>query len=276
MNDQATDFLVASRAAITQISALAVHYSLSLIGALVLLFVGWLVSRMLHRWTLNGLGRIRHFDVTLAHFLSNVVRYAVLILVIVMALGQFGVQTTSMIATLGAAGIAIGLALQGTLQNIAAGIMLLLLRPFRVGETIEANQVSGTVTEIGLFTTELRTGDGLFQIAPNSSLWNTPIKNYSRLPTRRFEVSVTVPTSDDLTHVERTLLDIAGGDNRILSSPAPVTAVKEFSAESFNLAMTVWIKNSDFGAASRELTRKTKVAFDKVRTDAADAAAQPA
>lgn len=268
MNPQTTDFLVASRAAITQLTALVVHYSLSLVGAILLFFVGWMVSRLLHRWTLNGLGRIHHFDVTLAHFLANVVRYAVLIMVTVMALGQFGVQTTSMIATLGAAGLAIGLALQGTLQNIAAGIMLLILRPFRVGETIETPQVAGTVTEIGLFATELRTSDGLFQLAPNSLLWNTPVKNYSRLPTRRYEVVVTVPATEDFARSEERLLTIAARDERVLDTPAPVVSIKEFSAATVSLALAAWVTTGDYGAATRDLTRRVKLEFD-VKPEAA-------
>jgi small conductance mechanosensitive channel len=268
MNPQTTDFLVASRAAITQLTGLAVHYSLSLVGAILLFLVGWMLSRLLHRWTLNGLSRIRHFDVTLAHFLANVVRYAVLILVAVMALGQFGVQTTSIIATLGAAGLAIGLALQGTLQNIAAGIMLLILRPFRVGETIETPQVAGTVTEIGLFATELRTSDGLFQLAPNSALWNVPVKNYSRLPTRRYEVAVTVPATEDLARTEDRLLELARRDERILDAPAPVVSIKEFSAEAVTLALSAWVKTGDYGAATRDLTRRVKLEFD-VKSDTA-------
>lgn len=260
--NQTSDFLIASRAVITQISTLVVHYSLSFIGAVLLFLAGWMVSRFLYRWTVNGLGRIRHFDVTLAHFLANVVRYAVLILVTVMALGQFGVQTTSIIATLGAAGIAIGLALQGTLQNIAAGIMLLILRPFRVGETIETPQVAGTVTEIGLFATELRTADGLFQIAPNSALWNVPVKNYSRLPTRRYEVAVTVPATEDLSRAEDRLLDIARRDERVLDTPAPVVSIKEFSTEAVTLGLAVWVKTGDYGAATRDVTRRVKLEFD--------------
>jgi len=145
MNPQPADFLVASRAAIAQAGAILVQYSFSILGAFVLLLIGWIGSRLLHRWALAGMGRIHHFDVTLAHFLANVLRYAVMVIVLVMVLGQFGVQTASILAALGAAGLAIGLALQGTLQNIAAGIMLLILRPFRVGETIEAGAISGTV-----------------------------------------------------------------------------------------------------------------------------------
>ncbi|MET0172413.1 MAG: mechanosensitive ion channel domain-containing protein, partial [Agrobacterium vaccinii] len=153
MDQQTTDIIVASQAALRQASALAVQYSFSIVGALVLLIIGWIAATLLQRWSFEGLSRIRGFDETLARFFSGIVRYVVLILVLVMVLGQFGVQTASILAALGAAGLAVGLALQGTLQNIAAGIMLLVLRPFRVGEYIETSAVTGTVVEIGLFAT---------------------------------------------------------------------------------------------------------------------------
>ena len=143
--EQTSDFVVATRAALAQLSALAVQYSFAVIGAVVLLILGWIAARMLSNWAHSGLSRIHGIDATLAQFFSNIVRYVVLILVIVMVLGQFGVQTASILAALGAIGLAVGLALQGTLQNIAAGIMLLVLRPFRVGETIETSSVTGTV-----------------------------------------------------------------------------------------------------------------------------------
>lgn len=144
-----------------------------------------------------------------------------LILVFITVLGQFGVQTASIIAALGAAGLAIGLALQGTLQNIAAGIMLLILRPFRVGEYIEATNVKGYIKEIGLFATEMRTADGLYLMAPNSTLWNTPIINHSREPDRRQQLSVAMGEKIDINLARKTILDILKADQRIKTTPAP-------------------------------------------------------
>ena len=270
MNAQPVDFFVATRAAVVQAGQLLVQYSFSIAGAFVLLVLGWIASRYLHRWALLGMQRIHGFDVTLAHFLANVVRYVILILVLVTVLGQFGVQTASIIAALGAAGLAIGLALQGTLQNIAAGIMLLVLRPFRVGESIETKDVSGTVQEIGLFATELRTGDGLYQLAPNSTLWNTPVKNYSRLPTRRLDVTVILPLDSDVRKSETVLQSIAGRDNRVKSNPAPSVAISEITNETVKLTLSVWLGTSDFGAASRDLLKAAKMSFDKVRDSASD------
>lgn len=266
------DFLIASRAAVRQTGELLVQYSFSIVGALVLLMVGWLAARFLHRWALYGMRRIRGFDVTLAYFLANVVRYAVLILVVVMALGQFGVQTASIIAAMGAAGLAIGLALQGTLQNIAAGIMLLILRPFRLGETIETKDVNGTVQEIGLFTTELRTGDGLFQMVPNSMLWNTPVKNFSRLETRRFDLTVILPIDTDIRKAERQLLAIAERDSRVNKKPVPATQVSEITKDTVSVTLQAWIKTTEYGATSRDLGKSAKIAFEKVKEEPAAAA----
>jgi small conductance mechanosensitive channel len=267
MDSKATEFIVATRAALTQAGNLLVQYAFSIVGAILLLTLGWIAARLLHRWVLTGLSNIQHFDLTLARFFANFLRYAVLIMVLVAALGQFGVQTASILAVLGAAGLAIGLALQGTLQNIAAGIMLLLLRPFRVGETIEVGPVSGTVQEIGLFATELRTGDGLFLLAPNASLWNQPVKNFSRLPTRRYEVSVVLPIDADIRQAEALLIRIAGRDTRIKSNPAPVVAISEITSETVKLALGVWFDTATFGAGSRDLAKGVKIAFEKAKVD---------
>jgi small conductance mechanosensitive channel len=271
------DFLIASRAAVSTLSALVVQYSFSLAGALVLLVVGWLASRFLHRWALVGMRRIRGFDVTLAHFLANVVRYVVLLFVLVIVLGQFGVQTASIIAAMGAAGLAIGLALQGTLQNIAAGIMLLILRPFRVGESIETKDVNGTIQEIGLFATELRTGDGLFQLVPNALLWNTPVKNFSRHKTRRFELAVILPADSDIRKAEAQLLAIAERDTRVNSRPAPEAAVADITKDTVTLKLGVWINTTDYGATTRDLAKSAKISFEKVKEEPAiaEAPAEP-
>ncbi len=179
--------LLTVQSGLAQVSALIVSYAFSAIGAVILLVLGYTVAGLAQRSIYAGLGHIHGFDTTLRHFFSRIVRYAILILVVVMVLGQFGVQTTSIIAAIGAIGLAIGLALQGTLQNIAAGIMLLALRPFRIGEYVEVGAIAGTIEEIGLFATTLRTVDGVYILAPNSTLWNQPVRNYDpqRCPTWR-------------------------------------------------------------------------------------------
>ncbi|SMD07612.1 mechanosensitive ion channel domain-containing protein [Rhizobium sp. RU36D] len=263
MEDQATEIIVATRAALAQGSAMAVQYSVSIVGALLLLFIGWFLATLLRRWSYEGMLRIRGFDETLARFMSNVLRYGLLILVFVTVLAQFGVQTASIIAALGAAGLAIGLALQGTLQNIAAGIMLLVLRPFRVGEYIDTGGISGTIVEIGLFATELKTPDGLYRLAPNSILWNVPITNFSREKTRRFDLVVGIGYEDDIDKAERLMMDIVHGDERVLPDPPPETFVDALGDSAVNVTLRYWTASADFWPMSRHTIKAVKRAFDE-------------
>jgi small conductance mechanosensitive channel len=261
--EQAPDFVVATRAALAQLMSLGVQYSFSVVGAIILLILGWLVAGFFSRWAHNGLSRIHGIDATLAQFFANIIRYAILVLVIIMVLGQFGVQTASILAALGAVGLAIGLALQGTLQNIAAGIMLLVLRPFRVGESIETGNISGTIVDVGLFATELRTADGVYRLAPNSTLWNVPITNYSRLKTRRHEITVTIGSTDNIEEAQARLLNIARANPRVAKDPAPATYVADFDAGSTKITLRYWADSSDWWAVQSELNKATKLAFDK-------------
>ncbi|MGM4908967.1 mechanosensitive ion channel family protein [Rhizobium sp. 768_B6_N1_8] len=273
MEQQATDLIIATRSALDQASALAVQYSFSILGAIILLIVGWVTASLISRWAYEGISRVRGIDETLARFFTNVVRYALLVLVFVTVLGQFGVQTASIIATLGAAGLAVGLALQGTLQNIAAGIMLLVLRPFRVGEYIETSSVSGTVLEIGLFATELRTGDGLYRLAPNSTLWNTPITNYSRQPTRQNEVKINITHQNDLDLAMETLMKLATADKRVLKTPAPSVFIDSLSDSAVSVTLRYWASTGDWWSLSRDMIKRVKLAFDK-RGEVGDAPAE--
>ena len=262
METQANEALLATQAALAQASRLAVEYSFSIVGALFLLFIGWWLAGLLSRWTHAGLGRVRGIDETLSRFFATVVRYGALVLVFVTVLGQFGVQTASIIAALGAAGLAIGLALQGTLQNIAAGIMLLVLRPFRVGEYIDTGSISGIIVEIGLFATELKTPDGLYRLAPNSTLWNVPITNFSRLPTRRFELKVGIGYEDDIDLAEKIMRDHAETDPRILKDPVISTHVDQLDDSAVVITLWYWTAASDFWPTSREMIKKVKTSFD--------------
>jgi small conductance mechanosensitive channel len=261
--DQASDLVVATRAALAQLTALAVQYSFSVLGAIILLVLGWLFARMLSRWVYDGLSRITGIDATLSQFFSNIVRYAALILVVVMVLGQFGVQTASILAALGAIGLAVGLALQGTLQNIAAGIMLLVLRPFRVGESIETGNVSGTIVDVGLFATELRTPEGVYRLAPNSTLWNVPITNYSRLATRRHEITIAIGANDDIESTEAALVKLAAADSRVLKNPKPTAYVSEVDAGGAKITLRYWINGQQWWDVSRDMMKAVKHGFDK-------------
>ncbi|MGO4642168.1 mechanosensitive ion channel family protein [Mesorhizobium sp. 2RAF45] len=250
--------LLTVQAGLAQLSTLIVSYSFSAIGAIILLVVGYIVAGLAERPIFAGLGHIHGFDATLRHFFSKIVRYAILILVVIMVLGQFGVQTASIIAAIGA----IGLALQGTLQNIAAGIMLLALRPFRIGESVEVGAISGSIEEIGLFATRLRTADGVYILAPNSTLWNQPVRNFSRNGVRRSDISLSIGSWNDIDGAQKTLLALAGADKRIRREPAPIAFVASLGDTTVSLTLRYWTSAADYFSTNIDMTKRAKQAFD--------------
>ena len=245
-----------------QLSALFVSYSFSVLGAIILVVVGYVIAGLVERGIRRALNGIRGFDATLSQFFSTIARYAVLALVLVMVLGQFGVQTASIIAAIGAIGLAIGLALQGTLQTIAAGIMLLVLRPFRVGEYVQVGEVAGTVEDIGLFASRLRTADGVYLLAPNSTLWNQPVLNFSRNAARRTDIKIGIGYEDDIALALQTLLDLARQEPRVKDNPAPEAFVGALGASTVDVTLRYWTTTADNFATNVELTRAAKLAFD--------------
>ena len=263
MNIDAAGMLTTAEAALVEAGQLAVAYSFSIVGAIILLIAGYIVAGVAERWAYAGLGKFRGFDETLRKFFSKAARYAILILVGITVLAQFGVQTASIIAALGAAGLAIGLALQGTLQNIAAGIMLLVLKPFRVGEYVEAGDVAGTIEEIGLFATQVKRIDGLFILAPNSELWNTPVTNYTRNPLRRYDLTIGIGYGDDIDLAQETLAGLAEGDARVLEDPAPATFVIELGDSAVGITLRYWTATPDWWQTRIDLTKAAKQAFDQ-------------
>lgn len=262
LNESTADAVAAADTALRQAAALAVDYSFSILGAIILLVLGYLLAGLVERWAYAGLSRFHGFDETLRRFFSKILRYALLVLVGITVLAQFGVQTASIIAALGAIGLAIGLALQGTLQNIAAGIMLLVLRPFRVGEYIDNGTVAGTIQEIGLFATELKTFDGIYVLAPNSELWNAPVTNFSRNPIRMAEVTIGIGYEDDIDLAQSVYRRLADADRRVLSDPEPATFVSELAASTVNVTVRFWTKTSDWFATKNDFTKSAKAAFD--------------
>ncbi|MER8692647.1 mechanosensitive ion channel [Mesorhizobium opportunistum] len=256
------DTLLTVQAGLAQLSTLIVSYSFSAVGAVILLVVGYIIAGLGERSIFAGLGHIHGFDQTLRHFLSKIVRYAILVLVVIMVLGQFGVQTASIIAALGAIGLAIGLALQGTLQNIAAGIMLLALRPFRIGESVEVGSIAGSIEEIGLFATKLRTADGVYILAPNSTLWNQPVRNFSRNGVRRGDITLSIGSWNDIDRAQKTLLAIAAAERRIRRQPAPIAFVAALGDSTVSITLRYWTSSADFFATQADLTKRAKQEFD--------------
>lgn len=247
-----------------------------LTGALAVLVAGVILARLLSRWADRALTNATHIEPTVAKFLSNLIRYALWAVVAVTVLTQFGVQTTSIIAALGGLALAVGLALQGTLSNVAAGVMILIQRPFRVGEYITAGTVSGTVQAIGLFTTELLQLDGQYVMVPNNELWNKAVVNASRMPTRRFELVVPIAYEDDLTAAKRAMLDLALADARVLAEPAPAAFVAGLADNAVRVGLRVWCNAGDYLALSWALNEGVKLKFDALGLTIAVGVAAPA
>lgn len=248
---------------LTHVMELVTAYGLQVVGAVLILIVGWMAAGWARSAASKGLGKVRGMDDTLRHFLSTLVRYVVLAVTVVMVLERFGVQTASLIAVLGAAGLAIGLALQGTLSNLAAGVMLLLFRPFKIGDFVEAGGVSGTVKVISLFTTEMATPDNVKIIVPNKQLWDTSIKNYSANATRRVDFVLGIGYGDDIDQAFRVIKDIVEGDARCHKEPAPQIVVGNLGDSSVDITVRVWCNAGDYWGIKFDLTKAFKQSFDK-------------
>lgn len=238
------------------------EYGMSVIGAVVILVLGWWLAGWAKRAVTRALNRVKSLDSTLVPFLATMASYVIKVFVLVAVLNQFGVQTTSLIAVLGAAGLAIGLALQGTLQNVAAGVMLLILRPFKAGDFIDAGGQAGTAVEISLFTTELKTPDGIFKSVPNSSLWNATITNFSRNPTRRIDLLASISYGDDIDGAMAVLKGILDADARILKEPAPEVMVMAMAASSIDINLRAWVNTGDYWATLFELNKLVKLGLE--------------
>lgn len=243
------------------LSAYLIPWGIHLLLALAILVVGQalirpvvaLVTRLLQR---SGL------DAMLVSFVGSVTRALLLLLVVIAALDRLGVNTTSLVALIGAAGLAVGLSLQGSLQNLAAGVMLVVFRPFKVGDYIEAAGTAGTVEIIGIFTTTLRTPDNRTIVVPNGQLYTGTITNNSARDTRRIDLVFGIGYGDDLGKARQVLQDILDADTRILKDPAPLIAVNELGESSVNLAVRPWVKAADYGAVRFDLMERVKLAFD--------------
>jgi len=248
---------------ITSLTALLSTWGIRVVGAVALLFVGSIVAKTVRRSMRRTLGRTR-LDPTLIPFLSGMVYYLIVIFVVVACLGLFGIQTTSLIAVLGAAGLAVGLALQGTLTNFSSGVMLLIFRPFRLGDFVEVAGVAGSVEEIGLFSTTMNTPDNVRIIVPNSAVYGTTIKNYAANDTRRIDLVMGVSYDDDLSLVQETIEKVLRADDRILADPAPFVAVAELADSSVNFVVRPWCNRADYWGLRCDLNRRLKETLEQV------------
>ena len=237
-------------------------YGLKLIGAVVILIVGWSVSSWANRAMVRLSRRTSKLDPTLAVFLASFVRWAILAFTLIAVLSQFGVETTSLIAVLGAASIAIGLALQGTLSHFASGVMLLLFRPFRVGDDIEVGVNAGTVRAITLFATELAMADNVQLFLPNGMVWGAAIKNFSAHKTRRVEITLNIGYGNRLDAVLALIRDTVAADPRPLAKPEPQVVAGALGDLAVQVIVRVWVQGTDYLAFRYDLVARLKQRFD--------------
>jgi small conductance mechanosensitive channel len=244
-----------------QLQVLIVDQAINLVAAVVILVAGWTIAAWAARAVRSGLRRMPRLDATLRPLIASVVRYAIVAITIIAVLQRFGVETTSLIALLGAAGLALGLAMQGTLSNVAAGVMLIFLRPFRRGEKIEADKCSGVVRELGLFRTIIQTDDGVFISIPNAAIFAGTIVNYHRETMRRTNFTVPLDPAQDLEKIQEIVLAALSAHPKVLKVPAPEAPVDSFSACAMNLAVQAWVPAAGFAATKDDIAKQVQRAL---------------
>ena len=217
-----------------------------LIIAVLIIAAGRIIIVVTRKLTEKAVSGKLHFDETLASVLRTVIKYAVVIICLIMILEDFGVNTTSLVAVLGAAGIAVGFALKDTLSNIAAGLINLILRPFKQGDFIECASIMGTVKEMGLFATIMETPDGIFISAPNSSLWGVPLKNYSHNTQRRMEISIVIQYTDSIDTAFQVFKEIIAAESRFLKDPKAQVIVQSLGENGTGIALRAWVRSDNY------------------------------
>lgn len=244
------------------LSDFGVNYGIKVVGAVVILIVGRIIAGVLRSGTLRGCRKAK-IDETLALFFGRLVFIGVMLFTILAALSKFGVQTASFIAVLGAAGFAVGFAMQGSLSNFAAGVMLLVFRPFKVGDFVDAAGVAGTVKEIALFTTTMATPDNVQIIVGNGSIFGSTIKNYSAYDTRRCDLLIGIGYSSDIQKAIEVMEGLIKADERVLGEPAHQIAVSELADSSVNFVVRMWCAKENYWGLKFDMTRAIKEAFDQ-------------
>jgi small conductance mechanosensitive channel len=245
------------------ISPLLIDYGMQLLGAIIILIIGTWLSRKFAKKAIKSAQKSGKVDDTLVPIIGNVTRITIMIITILAVLSQFGVQTASVIAVLGAAGLAVGLALQGTLSNVASGVMLLIFRPFKVGDVAQVNGNVLLVDEIGLFMTKLHTFDNINVYLPNSKVWGSEIRNYSQNETRRVDLIMGIGYDDDIDKAMKAIREVIDADERVLAEPEPMLAVESLGDSSVNIMVRCWANTPDWFATKLDLTRALKYKLDE-------------
>lgn len=239
------------------------EYGLQVIGALVILILGWVASNWFSRRVEKLTRRSERIDNTLGPVFVKTTRIFVLVITVLVVLNQFGIETASIIAVLGTIGLAIGLALQGTLSNIASGIMLLVLRPFEVGDTVDIGGTQGIVEEIGLFVTEMNSFDNIAITMPNSKVWGNKIENFTRNDTRRVDMEIGIHYDDNVEVAMELIKEELNADDRVLPEPKPLVAVGNLADSAVIIRVRPWTKTENLWPLRYDLFKKIKDRFDK-------------
>lgn len=241
---------------------LVIDYSPKLITAFLVLFVGLYVIRFINRMVRRIMVK-RELDPTLSKFLADILLWVLRVLLFVTFISKLGIETSSFVAILGAAGLAVGLSLQGSLSNFAGGMLIILFKPFRVGDTIEAQGVIGTVSEIQIFVTRLISGNNQTIFVPNGALSNGTIINYSMQGTRRVDLVFSLSYDTNIKIAKEIVMQVLLEHPKVLKNPAPEVAIKTLTDTAIHLAIRPWTKNMDFGIVSSDILENCKEAFDK-------------
>jgi small conductance mechanosensitive channel len=240
---------------------LGMEFGIKAATALAIFFIGKFLINMV----VGGISKVMQkqaVDKTLETFICNLVRMSLMVVVVIAAIGALGIETTSFIAIFGAAGLAVGLALQGSLSNFASGVLIVLFKPYRVGDWVEAAGIAGSVEQVQILTTILKTGDNKQIIVPNSQIMDSIITNYSANDTRRIDMVIGVSYDDDIDKVRKTLEDLVAAENRILDEPATTIAVSELADSSVNFIVRPWVKSLDYSGVKFDLIEAIKKRFD--------------
>ena len=243
---------------------LLAHYALQMLVALVIFFIGKALANGLTKLIQKAL-RKKDIDKAVSSFVASIAYSLMMVAVALMALSQLGIETTSFIAILGAAGLAIGLALKDSLSNFASGVLIIILKPFRAGDFVEAGGVSGSITKIEIFSTTIKTGDNKIVIVPNSAITGKAIVNYSAEATRRVDMIIGVSYEADLRQAKQLLTEIVTGHDKVLLDPAPTIAVSELADSSVNFVVRPWCATPDYWTVKFDLTEQIKLALDEAQ-----------
>jgi len=248
-------------AVIEKLTDYGVTYGVKIVGAIVILIIGRIVASIVRKLVRKAMSR-RKTDETLVSFFSAMAHTIVMIFVLVAVIAQFGIHVTSFVAILAAAGFAIGFALQGSLSNFAAGVMIIVFRPYKIGDFIDAAGVAGVVKEVHLFNTIINTPDNIKVIVPNSKIYGDVIKNVTGNDTRRIDLVIGISYNSPIGKAMEVAMNVMKQDERVLDDPEPQVAVSELADSSVNLVVRPWVKKEDYWGARFDVTHKIKEAFD--------------